>query len=102
MGAPQSFRQRYIAFRVPSSAPRGKLEEMVSVLGRKTDHFYDPWLVFYDEDLGEGLIKCEHEQLREIKRMMESMEELDIQMLGVSGTIKKARQKFLGGANRGP
>ena len=95
MGAPQNFRQRYIAFRVDNNVNRRELEREIERWGEKTSHFYDPWLVIYEGSQGEGLIKCEQEQVEELKLQMSESENFDITVLGLSGTIKKARQKFL-------
>ena len=95
MGAPQDFRQRYIAFKVGNKIRKKELEKEVSRWGQETNHFYDPWLVLYDEERGEGLLKCEQEQVGGLKREMKNSEDLNVRILGLSGTIKKARQKFL-------
>ena len=95
MGAPQEFRQRYIAFKVENDIQRAEMEGKVKDWGEMTDHFYDPWLVIFDEKTGEGLIKCEQGQLEGLERGIMDDGGLEIRILGLSGTIKKARKKFL-------
>lgn len=96
MSAPREFRQRYIAFEVERDMPEERLSEVLSELWEELDYsYYVPWLVTYDRESGEGLVKCGHLQVDEVKMEMEDVGEVNIRIRGVSGTIKKARMKFL-------
>ncbi len=94
MGAPQKFRQRYIAFR-GNGCSEEELRETLFNLGRELDYSHPPRLVRFDSDTCEGLILCGHLQVGLLKERLKDLEKIEIDILGVSGTIKKARQKFL-------
>lgn len=94
MGAPQRFRQRYIAFRAEGSSEED-LKENLFNLGQELDYPHPPKLVRFNPELHEGLILCCHLQVDRLKGELKDLEIADIEVLGVSGTIKKARQKFL-------
>jgi len=57
-------------------------------------------LVLYDTDSRRGLLRCGHKQVNEVKAAMLSIKkiggkEASFVILGVSGTIKAAKRKFL-------
>lgn len=57
-------------------------------------------LVFYDTDSRRGLLRCGHRQVNEAKAEMLNVKkvggkEASFVILGVSGTIKAAKRKFL-------
>jgi RNase P/RNase MRP subunit POP5 len=61
-------------------------------------------LVLYDESSKKGLLRCDHSQVGEIKALISGEEKvgtetMSLKVLGVSGTIKAAKRKFL--ASRG-
>ncbi len=95
MGAPQKYRQRYIAFKIGEKLSRGKLIKIISNLGQELELSPPPWLVLYNPEKKEGLIRCGHLQIHEFVEKMKELEKPDFEIEGVSGTIKKTRQKFL-------
>jgi len=57
-------------------------------------------LVFYDADSQQGLLRCGHKQVNEVKTAIEGEKKIgdkgiSFRVLGVSGTIKAAKRKFL-------
>lgn len=94
MGAPQKFRQRYIAFRAEDCSEED-LKGVLFNLGRELDYSHSLKLVGFDSEVCEGLILCGHLQVDRLKKELEGLGEVNIEVLGVSGTIKKVRQKFL-------
>jgi RNase P/RNase MRP subunit POP5 len=57
-------------------------------------------LVLYDENSRRGLLRCSHEQVDEVKASISCGGEtgtkmLSFRVLGVSGTIRAAKRKFL-------
>jgi len=56
-------------------------------------------LVFYDASSQRGLLRCGHKQVGEIKAMIIGKEvgkkNVSFEILGISGTIKAAKRKFL-------
>ncbi len=95
MGAPQKYRQRYIAFEIDEGLSRGELINIISNLGQKLDFYPPPWLVSYESEKREGLVRAGHLQVDELKEELKKVKNPDFLIKGVSGTIKKARQKFL-------
>lgn len=95
MGAPQTYRQRYIAVQADEALSKKDLEKTISQLNQKFSFSPSPKLIIYEEDLGEGLIKCGHLQIDRLKKGIKNQEKVEIEILGVSGTIKKTRKKFL-------
>lgn len=95
MGAPQKFRQRYIAFETEKSSNKEELEKVIREVGQELDLSPPPWLILFDQETNEGLVKCDNSQTDKLKNKLNKVDKLKIRILGVSGTIKKARQKFL-------
>ena len=57
-------------------------------------------LILYDAESRRGLVRCGQTQLREIKEALSKVEEIggrkaSLKVLGVSGTIRAAKRKFL-------
>jgi len=56
-------------------------------------------LVFYEVDSKRGLLRCGHKQVDEVKAIITGKEigdkKASFKVLGISGTIKAARRKFL-------
>ncbi len=95
MGAPQKYRQRYIAFKIDESLSRGGLINIINDLSEELNYSPSPWLTLYDSEKREGLIRCNHQQVDELKEVLKKKKKPNFEIEGVSGTIKKARQKFL-------
>ncbi len=97
MSAPQTYRQRYIVFEVrdeikPSSEA---MKGIVVKWKRDLTLSPSPWLIQYDRKEGYGILRCGHLQIGRLRERIKSDQGVQIQILGVSGTIKKARSKFL-------
>lgn len=93
MSAPTTYRQRYVAFVTDEELTRGDVKNYLSNLNRELDFSPKVRLIFHERGRGRGLVRCEHMQLESLKEEMESSGGFTVK--GVSGTIKKARQKFL-------
>ena len=95
MPAPQTYRQRYIAFVSDQRPAKKELDDLLFDIKKNCKFYPSPRLIIYDQSKGEGLIRCEHLQSKDLKRELERTKENDFEIKGVSGTIKKARIKFL-------
>jgi RNase P/RNase MRP subunit POP5 len=97
-------RRRYIAFEfVGSEASKG---DVMRAIGHSL-YTHDPTfdrrmlkLVFHDVSSRRGLLRCGHKQVDELKATMANIEkiggsEASFVILGVSGTIRAAKRKFL-------
>ncbi len=95
MSAPQDYRQRYIAFRIDQNVPKGGVINIISEIGYEKDFSPSPWLTVYDAEKAEGLIKCDNNQVDRLKSELDKLDSPGFTIMGISGTIKTARQKFL-------
>lgn len=109
---PSSLREkrRYIAFEVFSEedAEFGDLinalwSSILDLFGEANTGDIGFWLVkdAWDEGKQRGLIKCNHNHVSEVRLAMALVERIgdskvSIRSLGVSGTLKTARKKYLG------
>jgi ribonuclease P/MRP protein subunit POP5 len=60
------------------------------------------WLIQYDKRAGIGILRCAHKKVEEVRAALaclhsvnETRTRIGIRVLGISGTIKGARKKFL-------
>ena len=104
----KTFRRRYIAFRLTSTiaysreAIVGALLKTVLSLNQKeypSDIKYIR-VISYDVETGLGIIRCNHRLVDVLRSSFEKMPATSIglvsaEVLGVSGTIKALKQKFL-------
>lgn len=95
MTAPPKFRQRYIAFETEKNSSKEELEKVIREAGQELGLSPLPWLILFDQETNEGLVKCDHLQVDKLKNELKKTDKFKIRILGVSGTIKKVRQKFL-------
>lgn len=95
LGAPQKFRQRYIAIKVEGELSSDELEKEIDKIARDLDLSSRPWIVLFDDEKEKGLLKCGHAQVDRILEGLDKAEGLSVEALGISGTIKKARLKFI-------
>lgn len=95
MGAPQGFRQRYIAFEVEEGFSEERLKGILTNFREELSFSHPLRLVSYDSESNEGLVRCSHLQALSLKDALENLSEPNVKVRGVSGTIRKARQKFL-------
>ena len=97
-------RRRYIAFElVGSRASKGDIMRAIGHSLHTRNPAFD-WrmlkLVFHDVSSRRGLLRCGHRQVDELKAAMASITkigggEASFVILGVSGTIRAAKRKFL-------
>lgn len=93
-------RHRYIAFEVQGGFPPST-QEVIQALRRQAQAFpreVKPWLVFMEGS--KGLLRCAHTHREEAVRLLRSLEAPEglgrpVRTLGTSGTIRKARERFL-------
>lgn len=93
--APQRFRQRYIVFKLGDCTSLQDFKSKIEEFYADSDFSYHPWVVLFDDKVRKGLLKCGHKQRYFIEEAIENSGDLDVEILGVSGTIKKAKIKFL-------
>jgi RNase P/RNase MRP subunit POP5 len=95
-------RRRYIAFESTGEASVSDILKIINFLrtSRRKAEQSMLKLVLYDENSRLGLLRCGHKQVDEIKASMSSAGEnhakmISFRVLGVSGTIRAAKRKFL-------
>lgn len=87
-------RWRYVAFRL-RGGDWGEIQRTIDHLKGK---IREPAvkLMEYSRETGCGLLRCEHLQLPRVKtEISEIGKKIDVMVLGVSGTLKAAKRKFL-------
>lgn len=100
LGAPQETRSRYIAFKVKDRQSISEVKKTVFKHAKREDRYLNKArILFYDWNNGFGLIKCSHIQKDRLRRKLENINDMYdgsnmVKILGISGTIKKAKQKF--------
>lgn len=98
-------RKRYIGFRIMSEKPYTRHEilklilEELRLIGRNDANKIRVRLLEYEEEKCVGILQCGHESVDKIRRLLDSVNEKNrevmIKSLGVSGTVKSLRRKFL-------
>lgn len=99
-------KRRYIAFELIGEASKRDISWTINHVLHTRKMEVDKTmrkLVLYDMDSRRGLLRCGHRQVNEVKAAMLSIKniggkEASFVSLGVSGTIKAAKRKFLGPA----
>ena len=99
-------KKRYIAFKILYDDELSE-GEVVNLIRRAVLEYYgiwgtskaNPWLVYYDFPY--GILRCQRENVDYVKASLILVREfkgkpINIICLGVSGTIRKAKIKFLG------
>ena len=98
----KSERKRYIAFKVnaPREITRG---EFITAIKRKVPQRtlwgeMTPWLTVFENN--RGILRCAHTCLDEAIKLLSSITQVgggrvEVVTLGTSGTIKKAKQRYL-------
>jgi len=84
-------RKRYIAFEVVDEKSAPNVQKLIIFLKKEQAGKFR--VVFYDERLRRGLVQCGHLDLEKVRGIISKSE--DFRILGVSGTIKAAKRKFL-------
>ena len=90
-------KRRYVAFEL--AGPGFGRSEIVRAL-RTSSPEAPPKLVLYDENSKKGLLRCALAELEHLKKSLPKIdriggENVSFNIIGVSGTIKAARRKFL-------
>lgn len=98
-------RKRYVAFRVYSDCDIKK-GELIKEIWMNTIHFFgentasdiNPWIVHYNNN--QGFLVCGHKHVGKTKVVMALINNINgkkvhVMVLGVSGTIKALKRKFL-------
>ncbi len=101
--------KRYIVFEVVSEQPI-KYEDLVDAIWSQTMNFLGElvsaeakmWLVqnLYDAEKQRGVIKCKHDYVEHVRAVLSLIQIVGeskslIKILGVTGTIKSAKNKYL-------
>ncbi len=97
-------RKRYIAFKITAPRTISRKEFIVSIRQSIPDknswERIEPWLTVFEDN--EGILRCTHtskdeaiELLTSIKTVGRERIPVKIETLGASGTIKKAKRKYL-------
>jgi RNase P/RNase MRP subunit POP5 len=88
-------RHRYVVFKVTGGG-RGEILRAVKHLKGRVEKGPPIKLVEYNQETGLGLLRCGHLQLPGLKAgISEIAKKAKISVIGVSGTIKKAKKKFM-------
>lgn len=101
-------RKRYIAFKVHSPRLILRNEFKVAIKGKISDrntlNRIKPWLTVFNDN--EGILRCSHSAKDEAIELLNSIKVIGrekvgvrVETLGTSGTIKKAKRRYLDGAN---
>jgi ribonuclease P/MRP protein subunit POP5 len=100
-------RKRYIAFKLEGDEPfsrdqvvREIWNQTLGFLGENQASELNLWVLDFDEDRQEGFLTCSHKGVGKVKACLGLVGMVDnnkaqIQVLGVSGTIKALKRKFL-------
>jgi len=81
--------RRYVVFAVASGTRRIELEKILNS-GTRQGGFR---IIQYEESTGKGIFRCQHTALERV-RSLANKHGAGFRILGVSGTIKRARKKF--------
>lgn len=100
-------KKRYIAFEVLSSGRVSKKQVIEVIMGEALKFFgelkgseFSPWVVEFDEEKSRGFLVCDHRFKGEMITALTLItsveaESASIVVLGVSGTVKSLKRKFL-------
>lgn len=102
-------KKRYIAFQVISEhkillsdLTNAIWHSMLSFLGELTTAHTKMWIMkdLYDEEKQTGIIRCSHVTVEHVRSALALIQRIGdtriaIKILGVSGTIKSAKRKFI-------
>jgi len=101
-------RRRYIAFNLLSEGEitksmfiRSIANEIIRIYGEYGASKAQFWLSYYEEKSKRGIIQCSHKTVDLIRVPLAAMTEIEkipvlIHVLGISGTIKTAKDKYFG------
>ncbi|HID60432.1 MAG TPA: hypothetical protein EYP46_01055 [Hadesarchaea archaeon] len=89
-------RRRYIAFEITKETNTSELRQVINFFQNRTPKSEQSVLrlMFYNERSRRGLLRCGHRQVDGVKTSMLKSGKI-FRVLGVSGTIRAAKRKFL-------
>jgi len=90
-------RKRYIAFMALGDASRAEVSRLASGIKSKYNCQSIKFIDF-DKTLGFGILSCGHLELPTVKSLLSQAktgETTKLRILGVSGTIRAAKRKFM-------
>ncbi|NJE00400.1 ribonuclease P protein component 2 [Thermococcus sp. JdF3] len=102
-------KHRYIAFQVIGERPfkkdeikRAIWDASISALGTLGSARAKPWFIKFDEKSQTGIVRVDRKHVEELRFAMTLVTEINgsraiFRTLGVSGTIKRLKRKFLAG-----
>ncbi len=102
---PPGIRFRYVAFRVQPAATRADFARALEVAVRSVPGPVTPQLILYRE--GAGLVRCGHRQKDSVIAALNAITRVGasvaaVRTVGTSGTIRKAREKYLNAKSGSP
>jgi len=97
-------KRRYIAFGVSGVKLSGN--EVARAITNSLRSLQDPSdtsavrMIFFEASSGRGLLRCEHKQVAQVKTAILELKRIggryaSFSVLGISGTIRAAKRKFL-------
>jgi len=102
-------RNRYVAFEVAGDGKPGREDVIrattgiiLKTYGTEGAGRINPWLCEFDGKTGRGILKVSHKSVGEARAALTLITEVAgvkvaVRTLGVSGTIKRAREKWIKG-----
>lgn len=98
-------RKRYIAFQITASRTISRNELIYEIRDKEKSNEYQegikPWLTVFENN--EGILRCAHTKKDEAMRLLASIKSIGrekvpvkVITLGTSGTIKRAKRRYLG------
>jgi RNase P/RNase MRP subunit POP5 len=96
-------RSRYVAFSVSGKFSRSEIIRAIVNSLRSSQDLEDVGavrMIFFEAGRGHGLLRCEHKQVPQVKAAILRLKRVGKRdasfcILGVSGTIRAAKRKFL-------
>jgi ribonuclease P/MRP protein subunit POP5 len=110
LGSAHREKKRYVAFKVMSEAPLTKKDVTRAILNEALNFFgecrfsdFSLWVEDFDEKSSRGFLICNREFKDEVIACLSLIGSVDMKkasfvVLGVSGTIKSLKRKFLNDA----
>ncbi|UCH01613.1 MAG: hypothetical protein JSV20_07100 [Candidatus Bathyarchaeota archaeon] len=102
----KKFRRRYLVFKLITKSPLSKYDilnilkkELVQIKGQYSPSLQYIRVISYNRNRGLGILRCDHmlvEDLRlAFKNIQRSRYVVQAEIVGVSGTLKALKRKFL-------
>jgi len=90
-------RKRYVAFMALGDSSRAEISRLVSEVKSK-QNCQSVKFIGFDKTSGFGILLCGHLELPAVKSMLSQVKtggKTELKILGVSGTIRAAKRKFV-------